>query len=153
VCRVCAGFVHLVQLLNCYEYSLITARGHHAQNVVRSGVPASVMRYIRRCAEAFGFPRTQLCDSQQTHTELLAQMEVLSAVTCQLEQYTQLQQQHEDSGTGRDISISEAATVLRFLRRRWAVNAVVHLGDYVEALGSIIHVTSCHCPGLHSITA
>lgn len=113
------------------------------QVVVRSAVPASVMRYIRRCAEALGFPEPLLLGPQPSRNEGLAHVGVLTASVRQLQQ--QRQQQQPDAGA--EVRVATAVTELRVMRRSFAINAVAHLGDYVESLGFIIHVSRFRCSG------
>lgn len=116
----------------------------HVQVVVRSAVPASVMRYIRRCAETLGFPPAELPGLQQSRGEGLARTDVLTASIRQLRQ--RREQQHQ-SDAEAEVRVATAATELRVMRRSFAINAVAHLGDYVESLGFIIHVSCFRCSG------
>lgn len=96
------------------------------QGVVRSAVPASLMRYLRRSAERLQGVKTgaaaaagsQMPDASPPATEAA-----------------------EAGPADADAVMAVAAGKLRVLRRRAAVRAIVQMGDYLESLGPIIHVS------------
>lgn len=94
------------------------------QGVVRSAVPASLMRYLRRSAERLqgvtgaAAAGSQMPDASPPATEAA-----------------------EAGPADADAVMAVAAGKLRVLRRRAAVRAIVQMGDYLESLGPIIHVS------------
>ena len=105
--------------------SASTLESRCPQGVVRSAVPASLMRYLRRSAE-----------------RLQGAMGAAAAAGTRLPDASPPAAEAAQAGpAGAHAVMAAAAEKLRVLRQRGAVRAIVQMGDYIESLGPIIHVS------------